>query len=310
MTKRHREEPVIRPFRLVESRLAVPGVIGMREARHLSFGKMQHVLFGPDAGFPEAHPLAERKSDVALVDAREVSPELRKQADIRLPEEERAEFEVYLWEMAEQNAEFMPDTRELKALALDQLSRLTALDAQTRHFLESHGQAYWLAGYTRHSDTRWVHRVGGAAPSQSWVQWRDAVREDGRGRGRSAPRLDWAGLLRRRVSAGDEWLLLRPGVRLMGYPSASLISPSAPARYAPWGSCPSYAPQAQSLRSPHGLVTSEFQTRAQPWAWKKRIPAREGCPEMNSGQDCWLRGSGGGLPGPRWAARAGAHHQS
>ncbi|MCY1018609.1 hypothetical protein [Pyxidicoccus sp. MSG2] len=150
----------------------------MRSPSSLSFGKRVHVLLGPDAGFPEAHPLAEWKSDVSLVDARELPPELRKQADLRLPEEERAEFEVYLWEMAELDAEFAPDTRELKALALDQLARLTSLDAQTRHFLESHGQAYWLAGYTRHSDTLWVHREGGATPSHSWVNWRDAVRQD------------------------------------------------------------------------------------------------------------------------------------
>jgi hypothetical protein len=178
MTGAPRQEPAIRPFRLAESRLAVPGVIGVRSPSSLSFGKRVHVLLGPDAGFPEAHPLAEWKSDVPLVDARELPPELRKQADIRLPEEERAEFEVYLWEMAELDAEFAPDTRELKALALDQLARLTSLDAQTRHFLESHGQAYWLAGYTRHSDTLWVHRVGGAAPFQSWVNWRDTVRQD------------------------------------------------------------------------------------------------------------------------------------
>jgi hypothetical protein len=156
----------------------VPGVIGVRAPSSLSFGKTLHVLLGPDAGFPEAHPLAEWKTDVALVDARTIPPELRKQADLRLPEEERAEFEVYLWEMAEQNAEFMPDTRELEALDLDQLSRLTTLDAQTRHFLESHGLAYWVAGYTRHSDTLWVHREGGAAPFKAWVNWRDSVRED------------------------------------------------------------------------------------------------------------------------------------
>ncbi|QSQ21830.1 hypothetical protein JY651_42900 [Pyxidicoccus parkwayensis] len=168
----------MRPFRLAESRLAVPGVIGVRSPSSLSFGTTVHVLTGSDAGFPEAQPLAEWKSDVALVDARTLPTELRKQADIRLPEEERAEFEVYLWEMAELDAEFSPDTRELKALALDQLSRLTSLDAQTRHFLESHGQAYWQAGYTRHSDTLWVHRVGGDAPFKAWVNWHEAVRED------------------------------------------------------------------------------------------------------------------------------------
>jgi hypothetical protein len=38
--------------------------------------------------------------------------------------------------------------------------------------------------------------------------------------------------LGRRVSAGDEGLVRRPGVRLMGSPSASLTSRSAPVRYA------------------------------------------------------------------------------
>src|SRR3954454_16122867 len=46
--------------------------------------------------------------------------------------------------------------------------------------------------------------------------------------------------LSRRVSAGDERLLRRLGVRLMGSPSASLTSRSAPARYAQEGSCPSF----------------------------------------------------------------------
>jgi hypothetical protein len=186
MTGAPRQEPAIRPFRLVENHLAVPGIIGVRSPSSLSFGSRVHVLIGPDAGFPEAPPLAQWKSDVALVDARTLPPKLRKQADIRLPEEERTGLEVYLWEMAELNAEYSPDTRELESLTLDQLARLTTLDAQTRGFLESHGQAYWVAGFTRHSDTLWVHREGGAAPFKSWVNWQDAVRED------AAPgRPDW-----------------------------------------------------------------------------------------------------------------------
>jgi hypothetical protein len=56
----------------------------------------------------------------------------------------------------------------------------------------------------------------------------------------AAPRQGrWPGL-GRRVSAGDESVLRRPGVRFMGYPSAALTSRSAPALYPQQGSCPSY----------------------------------------------------------------------
>jgi len=65
-------------------------------------------------------------------------------------------------------------------------------------------------------------------------------------RARHLPRPCWeSGWAGRRVSAGDERLLRRLGVRLRGSPSASLTSRSAPARYAQAGSCPSYAPRCQ-----------------------------------------------------------------
>lgn len=162
MTKRHREEPVIRPFRLVESRLAVPGVIGMREARHLSFGKMQHVLIGPDAGFPEYQSLDEWKSEVALVDARALPREVRKEAGLKDLEEERARHADIEW------ASFMGE-RELDDLRIQERARLTPLDERARGVLTAHGHAYWLAGYTRHSDMLWVHHIGGAAPRQAWT---------------------------------------------------------------------------------------------------------------------------------------------
>ncbi|NPD28522.1 hypothetical protein [Corallococcus exiguus] len=162
MTKRHREEPVIRPFRLVEARLAVPGVIGMREARRLSFGKMPHVLIGPDAGFPEFQPLDEWKNEVALVDARALPLEVRKEAGLKDPAEEHARLVEMEW------AYYMGEGK-LEDLRILERARLTPLDEKARGVLTAHGHAYWLAGYSRHSSMLWVHLIGGAAPRQAWT---------------------------------------------------------------------------------------------------------------------------------------------
>ncbi|RKH56125.1 hypothetical protein [Corallococcus aberystwythensis] len=162
MTNRHREEPVIRPFRLVETRLAVPGVIGMRNAWSLSFGKMPHVLIGPDAGFPEFQPLDDWKNEVALVDARALPREVREEAGLKDPAEERAMF-------ADSELADLIDEGHLENLRILERARLTPLDERARGVLTAHGHAYWLAGYSRHSSTLWVHLIGGAAPRQAWA---------------------------------------------------------------------------------------------------------------------------------------------
>ncbi|MCY1018610.1 hypothetical protein [Pyxidicoccus sp. MSG2] len=159
----------MRPVRLAENRLAVPGVIGVRSPGGLSFGHQVHVLTGPDAGFPEYQPLDEWKSEVALVDVRALPPELRKEAGLELPDVEIAELEASRREMMELELTFDYEDRKLAELALQQRARLTPLEEQARRVLEAHGYEYWLAGFTRHSDSLWVHRMGGPTPIKAWT---------------------------------------------------------------------------------------------------------------------------------------------
>ena len=56
----------------------------------------------------------------------------------------------------------------------------------------------------------------------------------------------------------DARLLRRLGVRLMGSPSASLTSRSAPARYAQEGSCPSYAPPVLPMLQGPGIRSASL----------------------------------------------------
>lgn len=156
----------------------MPGVIGVRSRHGLSFGDLVHVVLGPDAGFPESQPLDEWKGDVALVDARSLPPEVRKEAGIQLPEEELAELGAHDWEMADLGLssyfDSWGDERTLAALAVEQRARLTPLDEKACRVLTALGHPWWLAGYTRHSSTLWAHRRGGPAPLESWVQrWDD-----------------------------------------------------------------------------------------------------------------------------------------
>ncbi|WP_438040344.1 hypothetical protein [Sorangium sp. So ce128] len=165
-----------RPIRLDVDRLAVPGVIGVRSRASLSFGGALHVALGPDAGFPEFQQLDDWKSDLPLVDARALAPELRAEAGIWLPEERLAEIEALDREMAELDVPPLSDPRELDALTLLRRARLHALDAAQRRALEARGAPFWVAGYTRHSDTLWAHRIGGSAPFQAWVSRHDTER--------------------------------------------------------------------------------------------------------------------------------------
>ncbi|WP_437589138.1 hypothetical protein [Sorangium sp. So ce1000] len=165
-----------RPFRLDVDRLAVPGVIGVRARESLSFGGALHVALGPDAGFPEFQQLDDWKSDLSLVDARALAPELRAEAGIVLPEERLAEIEALDREMAELDVPPVSDPREQGALTLLRRARLHVLDAAQRRVLEARGAPFWVAGYTRHSDTLWAHRIGGPAPFQASVSRFDTAR--------------------------------------------------------------------------------------------------------------------------------------
>ncbi|NMO18019.1 hypothetical protein HPC49_46780 [Pyxidicoccus fallax] len=160
-------ESAIRPLRIADNRLLMPGVIGVREPFSISFGQLVHVLVGPDAGFPEYRPLDDWKHEVALAEVRSLPPELRKEAGIRLPEEELAEMDAYDREMAEFQQSSSFDDSERAGLRLEQQARLTRLDEQARRVLDARGHAYWLVGFTRHTDMLWVHRIGGASPFQA-----------------------------------------------------------------------------------------------------------------------------------------------
>lgn len=160
------------PSRLDEARLAVPGVIGVRELQNVSFRRARHVLIGADAGFPEFQQLDDWKSEVAMVDARALAPEQRAAASILLPEEELAEIDAFKREMAELDLAPFVDPQSVANLRIDRRARLRALTDDQRRALEAQDVPFWVAGYTRHSNTLWIHRVGGPGASSAWIsQW-------------------------------------------------------------------------------------------------------------------------------------------
>jgi hypothetical protein len=61
------------------------------------------------------------------------------------------------------------EERRRTDLRILERARLTPLDERARHVLKAHGFSYWLAGFTRHSDTLWVRRIGGSTPSEAWT---------------------------------------------------------------------------------------------------------------------------------------------
>ncbi|WP_205525550.1 hypothetical protein [Pyxidicoccus trucidator] len=176
------EEPAIRPLRIVGRRLAVPGIIGVRDPHGIPLNGSVHVLIGPDAGFPESQPMDDWKRDLALADVRALPPEVRSEAGIQLPEEERAELEAQDREMADLGLSscfnLAADERTLAELAVEQRARMAPLDVRARRVLTAHGYGYWLAGYTRHSSMLWVHRIGGPSPFRASVSRWSEIRED------------------------------------------------------------------------------------------------------------------------------------
>ena len=163
-----------RPLRLDTTRLAVPGVLGMRDPAGLSFDRERHVLLGPDAGFPEFQPLDEWKCDIAMIDGGALSPDLRAEVGIQSPEERLAELQAQDREMAGFDGPPLSDPRELARLAVLERARLMPLDGPTREALEVRDVPLWIAGFTRHSSTLWVHRIGGPAPFKAWANMWDA----------------------------------------------------------------------------------------------------------------------------------------
>lgn len=163
-----------RPLRLDTTRLAVPGVLGMRDPAGLSFDREPHVLLGPDAGFPEFQALDEWRSDTAVVEGRALSPVLRAEVGIQLPEESLAELQARDREVAGFDVPPLSDPRELARLAVLERARLMPLDGPTREALEMRDVPLWIAGFTRHSSTLWVHRIGGPAPFKAWANTWDA----------------------------------------------------------------------------------------------------------------------------------------
>ena len=140
-----------RPVRLNARRLAVPGVIGMRDPSGVSFSRVPHVLIGPDAGFPEFQPLDEWKNDVVLVDARALASGLRAAAGIRLPEEEIAECEALERELAEYGHLHAPvlSGEALSALRLAGRARLRAIDDMACHSGALSGESSGSRGQSR-----------------------------------------------------------------------------------------------------------------------------------------------------------------
>jgi hypothetical protein len=221
------------PLRLEVDRLAAPGRIGMRDPRGLSFARAPHLLVGPDAGFPEFQPLDEWKCDVALVDARALSSEVRAAAGIQLPEEAIAVGEAYDRDLAEAGARCPPmlDGEEVSALRLAERARLHAIEDSARRVLVDSGASYWVAGYTRHSDTLWVHRVGGAEPFSRWAdRWETEYAGDppltiARARFRAILSTRWPDRVLRALSGGavSEPALLFARRRLARWPVGCVV---------------------------------------------------------------------------------------
>ncbi len=191
------------------------------------------MVLGPDAGFPEFQPLGDWKSDVVMVDARALAPEARAAAGIKLPEEEIAEHEALDRELEEYGALSAPTlgAEALSALRLAGRARLWPIDEQARRALADRGASLWVAGYTRHSETIWAHRVGGSEPFALWVSRYESEFAGGlpanlaRDRGRALVSTRWPDRVLRALSGGavSEPALLFARRQLARWPAELLV---------------------------------------------------------------------------------------
>ena len=205
----------------------------MRDPSGASFSRAPHVLLGPDAGFPEFQPLDEWKSEVVMVDARALAPEVRAAAGIKLPEEEIAELEALDRELASYGdvSATTLGAEALSALRLAGRARLLPIDEEARRALVEHGASLWVAGYTRHSDTVWVHRVGGSEPFALWAsRYESEFAGDpparlALDRGRALVSTRWADRALRALSGGalSEPALLFARRQLVRWPAELLV---------------------------------------------------------------------------------------
>ena len=192
------------PLRLEEARLAMPGVIGVSAAWD---GVVCCVGVGRDAGFPGFQPLDEWKHDVALVDARALGCEVRAAAGLRLPEDELVEMEAVDREMGASGCHGWVSAAERDPLAIASRAHLLPLTSTQQAALVARGVPFWVAGYTRHSSTLWLHRVTGAHAARAPPMLRDDPRHVNRWLGQEPRdavfRARWADRVLQALSDGD-----------------------------------------------------------------------------------------------------------
>ena len=157
--------------RLDEPYLAIPGVIGV--ASEWS-GRCAYVAVGRDAGFPGFQPLDEWKTEVALVATDALTLEQRRAAKLRLPADELADADAWARELASFGGARADDDGEAGALEVAARAALQSITDEQRQLLTSLDVPFWIAGYTRHSSTLWLHHHAGVDVSHAFVALDDS----------------------------------------------------------------------------------------------------------------------------------------
>jgi hypothetical protein len=134
------------------------------------------VWVGPDAGLPRTTPLFSWKSGVSLAEVRALSEAVRREAQVELPEEERARLEADDREIEEALRDagaVMPESLRWRDLSLPwrEQARLLPITEKQAAVLTAHGAPSFEAGYQRVSEVLCVGRRG---QPMDYV-WRDEV---------------------------------------------------------------------------------------------------------------------------------------
>ena len=123
---------------------------------------------GPDAGLPRLQPLLEWKSGVRGVEERALDDATRAELDLPRPADVLARIEREQRELEEamgMRASPDPDRARWKWASL---ARWRPVSATVSLGLSARGIVHFDAGYTRHSETLWCHRLGANERAQ-WV---------------------------------------------------------------------------------------------------------------------------------------------
>lgn len=164
--------------RLDGPRLAVPGVIGVIEARGI-----RYALVGTDAGWPIFQPMDEWRNEVLLVEKRALALEHRALLESKLPDMELAEALALNADMESYELPPPHSEEELRSLKLASAARLLVISETERRALLGRGVPVYQIGYHRGSSILSVEIFEGqeSAPTQvsafevSRVGWPDVL---------------------------------------------------------------------------------------------------------------------------------------